>query len=385
VLESIIHRMLPELQSLIELQKADAEILRLREEIASLPRKVAAIEAKLAGTKAVLEAAKNSVKADDASRRKYETTIQDFQQKISKYRDQMLDVKTNEQYRALQHEIDFSNQEIRSTEDKILDLMVNAEAREKQVKSAEADLKAETAEIEREKKETRERTAEDEKQLAEWNAKRDKFREAVPADLLRHYERVAKFRKTGISEVRDQKCLACQVMLRPQTYNDVRSGTQVVICESCQRLLYFDPATEIAIERPSGPVRKRHHPKPDATHSWVYRSDYGEHGEVLLVFVNGGGGSTRRIYDFNNGRQIGDTLFREGNYHLAFPEDLAGGQGILLNGNWSEEEMDEWGNEMPMTVLDALHGDLQAARRELAAKSHPEAAVPVTNHSSAAS
>jgi uncharacterized protein len=377
--------MLPELQSLIELQKADAEILRLREEIASLPRKVAAIEEKLAGTKAVLEGAKNAVKADDAARRKYETAIQDLQQKISKYRDQMLDVKTNEQYRALQHEIDFSQQEIRSTEDKILDLMVNAENREKQVKSAEADLKAETAEIEKEKKETRERTAKDEKQLAEWNAKRDKLREGVPADLLRHYERVAKFRKTGISEVRDQKCMACQVMLRPQTYNDVRSGTQVVMCESCQRILYFDPATEAAVERTTAPVRKRHHPKPDAPQSWVYRPDYGEHGEVLLVFVNGGGGSTRRIYDFNNGRQIGDVLFREGNYHLAFPEDLAGGKGTLLNGNWTEEEMDEWGNEMPMTVLDALHSDLQAARRELAAKSHPDAPVALGNQSTAAS
>src|SRR5262249_15642682 len=154
------------------------------------------------------------------------------------------------------------------------------------------------------------------------------------------------------SEVRDHKCMACQVMLRPQTYNEVRSGNQVVMCESCQRILYFDPSTEVVVERPSATVRKRHHPKPDAPQSWVYRSDYGEHGEVLLVFVNGSGGSTRRIYDFNNGRQIGDTLFREGNYHLAFPEDLAAGTGILLNGNWTEDEMDEWGNEMPGTVLD---------------------------------
>jgi len=203
--------------------------------------------------------------------------------------------------------------------------------------------------------------------------------------LLRHYERVQKFRKTGLSEVRDHKCMACQVMLRPQTYNEVRTGNQVVICESCQRILYFDPTTEIVLERPSGPIKKRHHPKPDAPLSWVYRPEYGEHGEVLLVFVNGGGGSTRRIYDFNNGRQIGDTLFREGNYHMAFPEDLAGGGGILLNGNWTEEEMDEWGSEMPMTVLDALHGDLQAARLEAAAKAHSHKHAPTADHTTAAS
>src|SRR5262249_42552990 len=160
---------------------ADAEILRLKEEIAALPRRVAAIEEKLAGTRSVLEKAKTAIKNDDAARRKYETSIQDLQQKISKYRDQMLDVKTNDQYRALQHEIDFSQAEVRSIEDKILELMVNAESREKQVKSAEAELKEETAEIEKEKAQARQTTAEDEKQLAHWNAQRDKLREGVPA------------------------------------------------------------------------------------------------------------------------------------------------------------------------------------------------------------
>ena len=104
----------------------------------------------------------------------FESTIQDRQQKISKYRDQSLEVKTNEQYKALMHEIQFAEQDIRANEDKILELMVNAEAREKAVKAAEAELKAETAEIEKEKVQARERTAEDEKQMAEWNAKREK-------------------------------------------------------------------------------------------------------------------------------------------------------------------------------------------------------------------
>ena len=192
--------MLPDVQNLIALQQADREILRLKEEIAALPKRVAAIEERLAGTRALLEKAKAAVKADEAARRKYESGIQDQQQKISKYRDQSLAVKTNEQYKALLHEIQFAEQDIRAHEDKILELMVNAEVREKDVKAAEATLKAETAEIEKEKIEARQRTAEDEKQLAEWNAKRDTARAGVDADLLRQYDRVAKHRGTGISE-----------------------------------------------------------------------------------------------------------------------------------------------------------------------------------------
>ncbi len=365
-----------DVQKLLELQEADRHILRLKDEIASLPKKVAAIEQKLAGTKAVLENAKTAVKADEAARRKYESTIQDLQGKISKYRDQSLAVKTNDQYKALLAEIQFAEQDIRAQEDKILELMVNAEAREKSVKAAELELKAEMAEIEKEKAEARERTAIDEKELAEWSARREQLRTGVDADLLRHFERVARFRGSGVSEVRDQKCMACQVMLRPQTYNDVKSG-KVIECESCQRILFFDPSKEVAAAPSTAPHhRRRVRPKSDAPQAWFYRPSYPEHGEVLLVFNNESGTSSRRIYDFNNGREIGDALIREGKYMLAFPEDMTEDT-VRLNGNWDDEELESWGSEMPMTVLDALHTDLQSARADASPrkKLHPDEAV----------
>jgi hypothetical protein len=364
-----------DVQKLMELQEADRHILRLKNEIASLPKKVAAIEQKLAGTKATLENAKTAVKADEASRRKFEATIQELHGKISKYRDQSLDVKTNEQYKALLHEIQFSEQEIRVQEDKILELMLNAEAREKKVKAAETDLKAEMAEIEKEKADARERTAKDEKELAEWNGKREQLRAGIDADLLRHFERVSKFRGSGISEVRDQKCTACQMMLRPQTYNEVKSG-KVMECESCQRILFFDPSKEVAAAPSTAPHhRRRVRPKSDSPQAWFYRPNFADHGEVILAYTNSAGSSARRIYDFNTGREIGDVIIREGKYMLAFPEDFPE-DCIRLNGNWDEEELESWGTEMPMTVLDLLHVDLQAARSDARQrKNSPDEAI----------
>src|SRR5215470_8220359 len=151
--------MRPDVENLIALQQADKEIHRLKDEIAGLPKIVAAIEAKLAGTKAALEKAKGAAKADEATKRKYESAIQDQQGKISKYRDQSLAVKTNEQYKALLHEIQFAEQDIKFNEDRILELMLNADARDKDVKAAELELKDEMAEIEKEKAAARERTA----------------------------------------------------------------------------------------------------------------------------------------------------------------------------------------------------------------------------------
>src|SRR5436305_5046067 len=158
--------MLSDLQNLIQLQQTDREIQRLQDEVAALPRRVAAIEAKLADTKTRVEKARATIKADEANRRKFEIDIQGLQQKISKYRDQSLEVKTNDQYKALMHEITFAEQEIRIVEDKILESMLDVESNEKELQGAQVELKAETAEIEKEKAEARQRTSIDEKQLA---------------------------------------------------------------------------------------------------------------------------------------------------------------------------------------------------------------------------
>jgi len=366
--------MLPEIENLLKLQDADKEIRRLQDEVAELPKRVAAIEQKLAGTKAQLEKAQAAVKADEASRRKYDANITELRTKISKYRDQSLDVKTNEQYKALLHEIQFAEKEITANEDKILELMVNADARDKEVKAAQADLKAETAEIEQEKEQAHRRTAEDEKLLAEWRAKRDEMRKGVSEDLLRHYERVSKFRGSGIAEVRDQQCMACRVMLRPQTYNEVRSGNQAIVCDSCQRILYFNPKEELVDQKPGVNRPKRHHPKIDASQAWYYKPEFAGDGEVFLCLTNARGQASRRVYDVHTGRLIGDILIREGDFRQAFPEDITGA--TRLNGNWSEDELENFGTELPMVILDSLRADLDLARHEAASGSHVKQAAP---------
>jgi uncharacterized protein len=236
--------MLADLENLIQLQQVDREIQRLEDEIAALPHRVAAIEAKLAGTKSAVEKAHATIKADEANRRKLESQIQDLQQKISKYRDQSLDVKTNEQYKALMHEISFADQNIRKLEDQILEGMLDVELNEKALKLAEADLQAETAEIEKEKAEARRVTTRDQQELGTLTARRDTLRSGIGADPLRHYDRVSKLRKYALAEARDHKCVACQVMLRPQMYNEVRTNEQILICDSCQRILYYLPPVE---------------------------------------------------------------------------------------------------------------------------------------------
>jgi len=246
----------PDLERLKSLQEIDREIQRLNDEIATLPRRVTEIEAKLASAKTQIEQEKNKVKQNEHAKRGFESEIQSLQQKISKYREQSLDVKTNEQYKALLHEIEFAEKQIRDFEEKILVTMVEAEAHEKNLKSAEAEFKTQGALIEEEKIEARARTEQDEKALAEWQTKRQELRSGVAVQVLEHYDRILPVRKTALAEAIAQKCSGCNVVLRPQKYDEIRSNSQIIICDSCSRFLYYDPSHEPP-PPPAKPVRKR--------------------------------------------------------------------------------------------------------------------------------
>ena len=310
----------PDLEKLLELQGVEREIARLSAEVTALPKRVAAIEAQLAGTKSQVEKAKASISANLSDRKKQEAKIQDEQGKISKYREQSLAVKTNDQYKALLHEIQFSEQEIRTCEDRILEGMVANEDLEKKLKAAEAELKAETADIEREKTEARAVTAKDEAELAEWNAKRENLRKGITPQHLAYYDRVAGVRKTGLAEARDHKCSACQVMLRPQTYNEVKTNQQIIACDSCQRLLYYDATHDAPAEQPT-----EHKAKHAATGSlWLYLSDSG-YGAVFIFMQNSESGSRKRYFDADTGRALDTVEVPNADYKHAFSGELRHG------------------------------------------------------------
>jgi predicted nucleic acid-binding Zn-ribbon protein len=168
----------------------------------------------------------------------------------------MLQAKTNEQYRAFQHEIEFIEKEIRKAEDRILELMSESEGLEANVKKAEAALKEERQQVEAEKTRARERTALDQSQLAEARKERDEAATKLPRATLNTYDRIRKkWNGVAIAEVVGGKCSACQIVLRPQFLQDLKRGESMMFCESCGRFLYYNPP--VAFED-AAPVIQQH-------------------------------------------------------------------------------------------------------------------------------
>jgi hypothetical protein len=232
----------PDTHLVIQVQELDQRIAALEKEIAALPKHIGAIEKTLESHVRKLEADKAALSANLKERKKLEGDIQLHEQKISRLKDQMMEAKTNDQYRAFQHEIEYIEKEVRKAEDRILDLMSESEPLEANVKKAEAALKEERELVEAEKKRARDRTAEDQAQLDEsYKLRRDAVAK-LPAATLKAYERIRKkWQGVAIAEAAEGRCSACQIVLRPQYVQDLKKGDQLMFCESCGRFLYYNP------------------------------------------------------------------------------------------------------------------------------------------------
>jgi uncharacterized protein len=243
--------MLPDLQSVVRLQDLDNRVAELTREISALPIHISEIEKKLESHQRKLDADRAALSANQKDRKKAEGEIQIQEQKISKLKGQMLDAKTNEIYRAFQSEIEFCEKEIRRQEDHILELMSESEPLEKNVKAAEVALGEEKKQVEAEKQEARARTAVDTKALDELNAERKALVAGISVGVYRNYERIRKGRKgIAVAEAVDGRCAVCHMAMRLQFFQDLRKGDQVMVCESCGRILYYNPP--VAVEDLAG-------------------------------------------------------------------------------------------------------------------------------------
>jgi hypothetical protein len=238
--------MLSDLKLVIRLQEIDNRLADLAREIATLPKHIAEIEKRLSSHERKLDADHAALSANQKERKKCEGDIQVQDQKISKLKDQMLLAKTNEHYRAFQSEIDFCQNEIRKAEDRILELMGESEPLDKNVKAAEAALKIEKADVEAEKQIARERTAVDRRASQELETERAAIAAQANRAALDRYERVRKARKgIGVAEVIEGRCSACNLTLRLQLFQELKRDDQIMACENCQRILYYNPPVKV--------------------------------------------------------------------------------------------------------------------------------------------
>jgi uncharacterized protein len=240
----------PDLEKLVDLHRADMELKRIDAELAEVPRLRQALEERLAGERGRLEAAREALEASRKARKDNEARVQVLEEKRSKYKGQLMDVKTNKEYTAMLHEIETVEREIGSREDRILEEMEQAETlagdvrrEEEAFRDVETDARSQGAELDRREKKL---TGECETLARQ----RDEVAATISEEPLHLYRRVAGLRGTGVAEARDAMCQTCHVKLRPQMWVELKLNDELFQCPSCLRILYYEPPPPTVVAEP---------------------------------------------------------------------------------------------------------------------------------------
>jgi len=240
----------PNLEKLVRLHHAEADLKRVEADLAEIPRKKSALAEGLAGERSRLDAAKAALDGSQKARKLHEVQVQDLETKRSKYKGQLMEVKTNKEYTAMLHEIEGVEREIKGREDLILEEMEKAEGLQAAVKAEETEFKVVESESKKKGAELDAAAARLGAEAARLRDERDAAATSVPDDLRERYARVAKARGSGVAEARDGMCQACHVRMRVQIWVEVRKNEQIFQCESCSRIYYFEPPPPTVVAEP---------------------------------------------------------------------------------------------------------------------------------------
>ncbi|MBI1984361.1 MAG: hypothetical protein HYS61_09200 [Acidobacteria bacterium] len=230
----------PDLEKVIELQEVDLKIGELGAQIETLPHQIQTLEFQLNEFIHAHEDRKARLSQNQKERRNLEGEIQIVQARIVKHKDQLYQVKTNEQYRAMLKEIEGEEANIHRIEDQLLEKMLEAEELENNIREAAARLESEKGRVAKEVADLRALRQADVDDRDRLLARRQELEGAVSESVRDIYERVRKMRRgVALAEVRDGSCTGCNVRLRPQVYNEVRANESLLTCETCSRILYY--------------------------------------------------------------------------------------------------------------------------------------------------
>jgi len=232
----------PEIEKLIELQGLETRIRHAAGRLEQLPRKMASMEEQLSATRSLLDRQEADLGRIAAERRQLEGEIQIVEERISKYRSQLSDVKTNEQYKALLHEIDFHGERIGKMEDEILVRMEKEEGLRAERLLLEQQLRKESARVDREKQAVQIEIEEAKSELDRRQGEADALIAMIAPEIYGTYRQIATLRK-GVALARaGENCRGCHVRIRPSVLGQVMTGKHIVHCDSCARFLYWEPA-----------------------------------------------------------------------------------------------------------------------------------------------
>ena len=231
--------MLPELEQLLVIQDRDQKILTLHSDLERLPHEEENAKLRLIGDLKAKETIAQQIKENEISIKSLELDIETRRDTIAKLKVQQFETRKNDEYQAINHEIERYQKDILGLEDNEIELMEKGEILTESLRKAEETLQKTQDIVDKEIQIIHDRRSHCKKQLDETSEDRKSLASSIDPDLLNEFERIFKSKKgDAIAELVNGVCTGCHMKVTPATAAAVRASKSIAHCDQCGRMLY---------------------------------------------------------------------------------------------------------------------------------------------------
>jgi predicted nucleic acid-binding Zn-ribbon protein len=224
---------------LVALQEKDNALDKSRTQAQAFPEEIERLKQQLEQTRNETGGKKGILTQLQLKRKEKEIELEAKENEIKKHNTELNTIKSNDAYRALLNEIAQCKQQKSSLENEVLEIMEAIENESVQVKEDEKKLKQLEAETQSVIGRIENEHANAKNVVAALENERNEFAKSIPEDILRHYEHIRESRGgVAIVPIEGETCGGCHFAIRPQMINDVIKDQEIVLCDSCSRILY---------------------------------------------------------------------------------------------------------------------------------------------------
>jgi predicted nucleic acid-binding Zn-ribbon protein len=225
------------LELLVKLQQLDAEIESVRDELERIPQELRIADEELAQARTDLDSFEEELAGIVAGQKDCERKKVESKALLTDYRNKLLSIRTNDEYRAMLGQIGFVEKQIDDLDSRTIELMYAEDEARGRLDGARTKFERSSQRTDRKKQLLTEKSAGLQASLDDLHARRAEIAPTVNIRLSRKYEQLRTAgKRVAVVQLQKGACGGCMTNVPPQNAVEIEQGA-TYSCPICGRFV----------------------------------------------------------------------------------------------------------------------------------------------------